>query len=157
MENKPSDKTLFAMDLTAKMTVEQLAQEKEVELKILSMISDDELIRLYNKAKLVVYSPYLEPFGYVPLEAMACGLPIVSFDCPWGPRSIISDGEDGVLIADGDIPKLAMAIMQMIEDDQLRRKMACTARHNKTQFRIEYIADTWKILFEEVSSHRNNS
>lgn len=115
------------------------------------------IIDEYVKSAFAVCSSRFEGFGMVILEAMACGLPVVSFDCPWGPRSIISDGEDGVLIADGDIPKLATAIMQMIEDDQLRQKMACTARHNKTQFRIEYIADTWKILFEEVSSHHNNS
>ncbi|RAP48958.1 MAG: glycosyl transferase, partial [Methanosphaera sp. rholeuAM74] len=58
--------------------LKNLANEKDVDLDILTMISDEELIRLYNKAKMVVYAPYLEPFGYVPLEAMACGTPVVA-------------------------------------------------------------------------------
>lgn len=55
-----------------------LALRLNVDLEIKSRITDDELVLLYNKAKLVVYAPYLEPFGLVPLEAMTCGVPIVA-------------------------------------------------------------------------------
>lgn len=61
-----------------KTYLEQLASQLNVELEILELINDKELVLLYNRAKLVLYAPYLEPFGLVPLEAMGCGTPVVA-------------------------------------------------------------------------------
>lgn len=57
--------------------IESLAEELDVDLEILSGISYDELIKLYNEVKMVIFAPYLEPFGLVPLEASACGTPVI--------------------------------------------------------------------------------
>ena len=55
----------------------------------------------YLKSSVAVCSSRFEGFGMIIIEAMVCGLPVVSFDCPWGPRSIIKDREDGLLVENG--------------------------------------------------------
>src|SRR5665647_580604 len=62
------------IDIHHKEFLERLARRCGVDLRIASLITDDELVSLYNKAQLVLYAPYLEPFGLVPLEAMALSL-----------------------------------------------------------------------------------
>ena len=76
--------------------LEKLANEMGVKFKILYMISDEELVLLYNKAKLVVYTPYLEPFGLVPLESMSCGTPVVGVK-EGGVSETVLNGKTGIL------------------------------------------------------------
>lgn len=104
----------------------------------------------FLNSSLSVCSSKFEGFGLVITEAMACGLPVVSFDCPWGPRAIISDGEDGILVENGNIEKLAEALVQMIQHPEQRVAMANKAIENVQRFRIDRIAEQWKTLFESL-------
>ena len=104
----------------------------------------------YINSSFSVCSSRFEGFGMAIVEAMACGLPVVSFDCPWGPRSIISDGEDGILVDNGNVVKLAAALSRLINDDELRQKMANAARGNSSWFQLDYIAQMWKALFDNI-------
>lgn len=83
-------------------------------------------------------------------EAMACGLPVVSFACPCGPRDIIHEGKDGFLIKNGNITQMAEKIMYLIEQDDIRKKMGYHARADIERFKIENIASQWKSLFEKI-------
>ena len=74
-----------------------LAREKSVELRLMENVSEDQLVRLYNGAALVVYSPVREPFGFVPLEAMACGTPVVAVH-EGGVGESVVDGKTGLLV-----------------------------------------------------------
>ena len=104
----------------------------------------------FEQSAISVCSSRFEGFGLVIIEAMACGVPVVSFDCPWGPRTIISDREDGILVEDGNVNQLAEAILKLMTDDGLRTSMGSKARVNVQRFSIEVIADKWKKLFEEI-------
>lgn len=104
----------------------------------------------YAKSSLAVCSSRFEGFGLSIIEAMACGLPVVSFDCPWGPRSIISDKEDGLLVDNGNVDKLAEYMMILMNDDKRRKIMSENAITNVQRFRIEKISLQWKSLFEEL-------
>ena len=104
----------------------------------------------FEKSSLAVCSSKFEGFGLVITEAMSCGLPVVSFDCPWGPRAIIRDGEDGLLVENGNVEKLADAIIWMIQHPEMRSKMATKAIENVQRFSIEKIAEKWRSLFDAL-------
>ena len=109
-----------------------------------------DIISEYVNSSIAVCSSRFEGFGMVVVEAMACGLPVVSFDCPWGPRSIINNGEDGLLVENGNIEKLAEAIIWMIQHPEQHKAMATKAVENVQRFRMDQIAEQWKSLFETL-------
>lgn len=104
----------------------------------------------YVKSSLAVCSSRFEGFGLSIVEAMACGLPVVSFDCPWGPRSIISDGVDGTLVENGNVDLLAENMISLMRDNDRRKVLADNAIRNVRRYDIEQIAQKWKELFEEL-------
>ena len=99
-----------------------LATNLKVKLRILTMISDEELVSLYNKAKLVVYAPYLEPFGLVPLEAMSCGTPVVAVK-EGGMRETVIDSKTGTL-TERDESIFAEEIVELILNNEKSEMMA---------------------------------
>lgn len=104
----------------------------------------------YLDSSLFVCTSRFEGFGMGIIEAMACGLPVVAFDCLWGPRSIISSGEDGVLVENGNVEKFAEAILSLINNPEKFLMMSNNAHKNVWRFNIEGIALKWKKLFDEV-------
>jgi glycosyltransferase involved in cell wall biosynthesis len=108
-----------------KAYLEKHAAKLNVEMEILSLINDDELATLYNQAELVVYSPYLEPFGLVPLESMACGTPVVAVK-EGGVRETVIHKKTGLLI-DRDEELFGEAITKMLSKDYKRYDMGKNA------------------------------
>ena len=104
----------------------------------------------YVDSSLFVCSSRFEGFGMVIVEAMACGLPVVSFDCPWGPGSIISDGDDGVLVENANVDALADKIIQVLSAKDYMHELAQNAVDKSKKYRLESIALKWKSLFESL-------
>ena len=103
----------------------------------------------YVNSSIFVFSSRYEGFGMVLVEAMACGLPVVSYACPCGPRDIISDGIDGFLVEKEDINALAHQLLLLINDEQERQAMSLAAQHKAATYHMDHIADRWQSLFEE--------
>lgn len=110
----------------------------------------NDVEKAYLESSLFVLSSRFEGFGMVIAEAMACGLPVVAFDCPWGPRSIIANGEDGLLVENGNVQALADSLMRLMGDEKLRCSMGQAGVKNVQRFSIDKIAERWKVLFESL-------
>lgn len=102
------------------------------------------------ESSIFVLSSRYEGFCLVIVEAMSCGLPVVSFACHCGTRDIISDGVDGYLVEEGDIAGLAEKINLLIEDDEKRQKMGRMARLKSGSYSMERIGAQWMELFESL-------
>lgn len=111
-------------------------------------ISDVE--KEYLASSLFVCTSRFEGFGMGIIEAMACGLPVVAFDCLWGPRSIITDGEDGLLVENGSVEKMADALISLLQDPGRIEMLGRNARNNVKRFNIDAIAEKWKKLFDSL-------
>ena len=104
----------------------------------------------YARSSLLVMSSNYEGFPMVMIEAMACGLPVVSFDYKCGPKDIIKDGENGLLVTNGDIQGLAEAMMQVMGDDELRRKLSLNACKVVATYSEQAVMGQWIKLFTDL-------
>lgn len=114
------------------------------------MPATEDIAEEFSNSSIYVMSSRYEGFGLVLAEAMSCGLPCVSFDCPYGPREIITDGEDGLLAQDGNIEDLAQKMEQLMTDVELRKSMGTKAVMNIARYQPEVIMAQWTNLFESI-------
>lgn len=114
------------------------------------MNATQDIVDEFTQSSIYVMSSRFEGFGLVLAEAMACGLPCISFDCPHGPRDIIRNGEDGLLVENGNIQALAQALEHLITDEELRQTMGQHAAQNITRFSPDTIMKQWLELFNNL-------
>jgi glycosyltransferase involved in cell wall biosynthesis len=105
----------------------------------------------YIESSIFVLSSRNEGFGMVIAEAMACGIPPVSFACDSGPDEIIHDKEDGFLVEPENIMELAEKICYLIENEDERKILGENARRNIERLKIENIAGQWIKVFDDLT------
>ncbi|MEU0569166.1 glycosyltransferase family 4 protein [Nonomuraea sp. NPDC005983] len=110
-----------------------------------------------EKASVFVLSSRHEGFPMTILEAMAKGLCIVSFNSPHGPKEMITDEVDGILVKPRTNANLAASIMRVIEDEELRRKLAAGALETARTYDVDAVGAQWDALLDELLARRNGT
>lgn len=104
----------------------------------------------YAGSSMLVMSSNYEGFPMVMIEAMACGLPVVSYDFKCGPKDIIDNGRNGLLVREGDIDGLANAMMELMGDETLRQRMSVNAKKVVDTYSEENVMKQWLDLFASL-------
>lgn len=134
-------------------------QKKELENLIKQLnLTQNVFLRGYTSdvkgvmadSSLYVLSSIFEGFALVLIEAMSCGLPVVSYACPTGPKDIITEGKDGFIVPVNDEKELARRICLLIEDENKRKEMGRCALEKSKQYQIGPIVQQWMKLFDEL-------
>jgi glycosyltransferase involved in cell wall biosynthesis len=104
----------------------------------------------YCESSMLLLTSRWEPFGLVIPEAMSCGVPVVAFDCPYGPSTIIANGKDGFLIDCYDVEAFANQLCLLMENEALRKEMGQNAILSAKRFTKDKIIPLWINLFESL-------
>ena len=125
----------------------QLAKSNGIASVVRCHNATSDIYSKYAESSIFVLSSRFEGFGLVLAEAMATGLPVISFRCPCGPEDIVTNGTDGILIENGNIEKMSKAICYLIENETIRKDMGKKGIISAERFREEHIMQKWIELF----------
>jgi len=109
------------------------------------------------ESSIFAFSSRFEGFSMLMIEAVACGLPPVSFACPCGPKDVIENGVNGFLIENGDLQGFADKICNLIENEERRKEMGRMAQVRSEQYCIDKIAAEWDEMFRSLVNSRGLS
>ncbi len=114
----------------------------------------DDPAALFSRAGLFALSSRFEGFPNVLCEAMACGAPVVGFDCPNGPGEIIEHGSNGLLVPPGDVDALAAALQRLLGNPAERARLGARALDIRTRLAPGRILAQWEELLARVAGRR---
>lgn len=125
--------------------------ELNLEKSVVIMPAQKNMLDLYRKASIYTMASRYEGLPLVLVEAMATGLPVISFDCPTGPKEIIINDNIGVLVENGNIEELSNAIEKLILDENKRLELAINSRKSAIgKYSRKVIADKWEVVFSII-------
>ena len=133
-----------------KQLLSQMIKDEGLERVIISHQPTSMIMEKYLESSMFLLTSRFEGLPMVILEAMACGLPVVSFDCPYGPADMIKDCEDGFLVEYLNTDEAARRVCQLIENPELRKTMGMQARINVQRYNRDVVMKQWTDLFESL-------
>lgn len=133
---------------------EEIVSDLKLNVRVHPAVLD--IFNKYIESSMLLMTSLYEPFGLVLVEAMSCGLPVVAFDCPYGPSDIIKDGVDGYLIHNRNIEEFSERICQLIGDEGLRKQMGQAGITSSQRFNARIIMSQWNQLFSDLVVRRDS-
>ncbi|SHM19371.1 Glycosyltransferase involved in cell wall bisynthesis [Xylanibacter ruminicola] len=134
--------------------VRKMAEEQE---GIVVHNPSNNIWKCYEDSSFLISTSVFEPFGLVLVEAMASGLPVVAFDCPYGPSSIIENDVSGFLISQHSLYDFSEKIMLLIEAKEKRIMMGMAGQKNAQKFAPDVVLPLWDKLFSDFLNKKNTN
>ena len=132
-------------------TIEKLVKELNMENQVKLHLPVKNIEQVYSDASILLNTSSSEAFGLVIIEAMAFGLPVIAFDTATGPRTVIENEKNGMLIKNNDIQTYANKIKELIKNDTLRNAVGENAKVSVGRFNLERIMQQWHVLFQSLN------
>ncbi len=154
VKRHPDWKLYIVGDGEQKLPLFELANKLKIEDSVVftGALSHREVIETMKKASIYAMTSYSEGFGFVIIEAMACALPAVAFDVRVGPRAIIDNGKNGMLVKDNDNNAFEKAVCNLIENEELRKSFSKNAIERACDFTEEEIMKKWITILESANN-----
>lgn len=146
----PDWKLVIVGDGEKKEELEQLVVDSCLQDSVFLKAPVKDMEQLYREASVIAMTSRYEGLPMILLEAQAYGIPIVSFKCQCGPADIITDGKDGFLVPEGNVPMMAEKLSMLMSDYQLRAKMGKVAVLSSKRFDEERVMNQWENLFRSL-------
>ncbi|MGL5933459.1 MAG: glycosyltransferase [Cetobacterium sp.] len=118
-------------------------------IKIFSF--EENILKKYLNSSIYILPSYVEGQGMVLLEAMSCGVPVVSFDIKCGPRDLIKNNFNGYIVRDNDIKGMSKKVIELIEKEDLRKEMGQKGRELSYLYKKDAVIKKWINLYKELS------
>jgi len=131
--------------------LENLAKRLKVDRDIQFLGAQDNPFKFVAKSDIFVLPSLLESFSYVLVEAMACGVPVVSVDCPCGPGEIVQDGVSGFLVPPGDKEEMVRKLLIVLRDEELRQRFVRDGILALERFRVDKAIQEHGMVFKQIS------
>ncbi|GHT05545.1 glycosyl transferase [Bacteroidia bacterium] len=132
-----------------------LIEEKKLINSVRINSPSKDIQKEYLNSSICVMASRFEGFGMALIEAMSCGVPCISFDCP-GPSEIITNKEDGILVPGGNTLQLAEAMKKILSDNNLRKEMGKKAKQSAKRYSQDNIMQDWNVLFKNTIHEKNS-
>lgn len=132
-------------------TLKEQAKEMKIDdiVNMPGMVSGEEVNEYMIKSDIYVMTSHTECFPMVLLEASACGLPLVAFDVPVGPKALIREGYNGYLIKDRNIDEMADKIISLFENQEKMKELGRNAKENVNQYLPDNVMKKWYDIFDK--------
>lgn len=137
-----------------KNKIQGLINSQQLRNSIVLHEATADIYSKYLESAFYVMSSRYEGFALVLAEAMCCGLPCISFNCPYGPSDVIRHGEDGLLVEAENTKALAENICYFIENEEVRKTMGLKARENIKRYLPGNIMPQWESLFHQLMQNK---
>lgn len=128
----------------------QISEDLDISNSVFMHSSTSDIAQEFSNSSIFVMTSRYEGFGLVLVEAMSCGLPCISFDCPYGPRNIIKDKQDGILVKNENIDKLIESLIIFMNNIEIRNNYGTNALKNTKRYSKDTIMKKWIDLFDNI-------
>ncbi len=132
--------------------LEALALQNEVQNHISFFKPILHIEEKYKEVSIYLMTSRYEGFGMVLIEAMESGVPCIAYDCPCGPRSIITNNQNGYLVPNDNEEGYVSKVCELIENQSLRLELGKKAKESVSIYQIESCMEQWNSLFISLFS-----
>lgn len=149
-EQIPEYKLIIFGEGELRASLENQIQKLGLQNKVYLPGKNSDAVKVVNRSSLFVLSSDLEGMPNVLIEAMAMGVPCVSTRCDMGPEELIDNNINGILVSVGNSDEIADAILRIIKNPDLAKKLSLNARHLLNTHSIEHISDKWLTFLKSI-------